>query len=119
MNKRKTGEFFETKALEYLIKKGYRLIGRNVYLSYGEIDLIMEYGEEIIFVEVKSLKVNSGYNIYESLTRSKLSKLNKSILSWINRKNLHGRVWRLDFIGIIYDGEEVIEIDHILNIEMR
>ena len=118
MNRRKKGEFFETKAVEFLQNKGYVLLDRNVYLSHGEIDLIMGFEDEIVFVEVKSLKAGTGFSIYESLTRSKISKLRRSILTWINKKNFHSRLWRLDFIGIIYRDEEVLEIEHIVNIEM-
>lgn len=63
MNKVKSNELGrqgEDEALSYLIKKGYILVERNYRTRYGEIDLIMQKDQFLIFVEVKWRK-NSDY----------------------------------------------------------
>lgn len=51
MNLGKRGEAI---AKAYLEKKGYLIREENFRTRYGEIDLIVQDGEEIVFVEVKT-----------------------------------------------------------------
>ncbi len=54
------GAWGEQRAAEYLIRKGYLLLERNYHSRYGEIDLILEHGDYLIFAEVK-LRKNDRY----------------------------------------------------------
>ncbi len=53
VNKREIGGRFEKAACIFLQKKGYRLREANFRIRSGEIDLIMEDGSTVVFVEVK------------------------------------------------------------------
>lgn len=53
MNKRKIGSRFEQAACLFLEQKGWRLREANFRIRSGEIDLIMEDGDTLVFVEVK------------------------------------------------------------------
>ena len=53
MNKRQIGSRFEQAACAYLQQKGFRLREANFRIRSGEIDLIMEDEETLVFVEVK------------------------------------------------------------------
>ncbi len=48
------GNVGEDNAASFLKKKGYRIIGRNVYVSKKELDIIAENSDTVIFVEVKT-----------------------------------------------------------------
>ncbi len=48
------GRWGEQAAADYLSAKGYEIIARNVRTPYGEIDLIAQKDETVIFVEVKA-----------------------------------------------------------------
>ncbi|MCQ2596320.1 MAG: YraN family protein [Treponema sp.] len=50
-----TGEQGEQRAADYLVSKGYEIVARNWRIRSGEIDLIAEKGDLIVFVEVKTL----------------------------------------------------------------
>ena len=54
MSTRGSGYAGEAIACDYLKKQGLKIIKRNYYTSAGEIDIIAEDGEYIIFVEVKA-----------------------------------------------------------------
>ena len=56
MNKRKIGDGGEAYAARLLEKKGYRIVKRNFVVRGGEIDLIAENGEYLVFFEVKYRK---------------------------------------------------------------
>lgn len=53
MNKRQTGMEYEQRAAQLLAERGYRIMERNFRCRQGEIDLIAEDGEYLVFVEVK------------------------------------------------------------------
>lgn len=63
MNKRQLGTSYEDKACEYLISKGYRIRERNFRAYRGEIDIIAEDSDCLVFVEVKfRAKGSFGYS---------------------------------------------------------
>lgn len=49
-----TGRYGEDAALQYLLKKGYRLLERNYRHGHHEIDIVMRDGQYLVFVEVKT-----------------------------------------------------------------
>ncbi len=59
MNIGKTGLDGERRVANYLRNKGYTVIKQNYACRYGEVDIIAENGEYILFVEVKTRKENS------------------------------------------------------------
>ena len=44
----------ESTAAAHLEARGLRIIDRNYHVRYGEIDLIAEEGDTLVFVEVKA-----------------------------------------------------------------
>jgi putative endonuclease len=106
------GKESEDLALSFLESKGYKFIQRNFYCKYGEIDLIVENKDFIVFVEVKSINENTEFSIYETLTDSKKKKLKKAINSWVSKNNVYQKPWRLDFIGIVYSVRDTGTIEH-------
>lgn len=108
LSTRTKGTTGEDEALKYLLTKGYTLIERN-YNAFaqssgkekGELDLIMQDGEFIVFIEVKSLEDASGYTIYESLTPTKKKRLGRAINNWLFKHNKVNAIWRLDFVGVV------------------
>jgi len=48
------GQLGESLAAEFLVNKGFVLLERNLHLHLGEIDLLMQDGEVIVLIEVKT-----------------------------------------------------------------
>ena len=48
------GELGERLAAEYVQKKGMRILEHNYRIRGGEIDLIAQDGDEVVFIEVKT-----------------------------------------------------------------
>ncbi|MBN2869987.1 MAG: YraN family protein [Campylobacterales bacterium] len=86
MHTRAKGNIAEERGCEFLRKKGVRIIDRNVYNRFGEIDIIAMQGNILRFVEVKSAASyeQAVYNI----TPSKLQKLHRTIQSYLQKKRL-------------------------------
>ena len=54
VHKKLLGKKGEAIAAKYLKKQGYKLLKRNYRTPFGEADLVFSYGDEIVFVEVKT-----------------------------------------------------------------
>lgn len=54
MNRAQRGRAGEEAAAALLEAHGYRIVGRNVRLPGGEIDIIARDGDTVVFVEVKA-----------------------------------------------------------------
>jgi len=82
---REAGFKAENKAVLFLEKKGFRIIERNFYSRFGEIDIIALKDDVLHFVEVKSGKNEPVYQI----TPSKLSKIVKTSQIYLNKTKLN------------------------------
>lgn len=70
-NKRLSGKLGEDAVCAYLIQKGYSITARNYCIRGGELDIIAENGEYIVFVEVKARKPHSMVSGIEAVTDAK------------------------------------------------
>lgn len=59
-NNRSIGYLGEDIACNFLLKCGYKILGRNIYFSTGEIDIVALDDDCLVFVEVK-LRSNCKY----------------------------------------------------------
>ena len=74
VHKKVLGRKGEKLVAEYLKKQGCKLLKKNFVTPFGEADLIVEDGEEIAFVEVKT-RTGDSYGLpKESVTKDKQRK---------------------------------------------
>lgn len=77
------GAWGEAIAAEVLRRKGFSLCTRNYRSRYGEIDLIVQNAEYLVFVEVK-LRKNSNYGAArEFVDARKQGRLRQTALLWL------------------------------------
>lgn len=53
VDRRARGAAVEQAALQYLLEAGLREVARNVHARSGELDLVMQDGDGLVFVEVR------------------------------------------------------------------
>ena len=70
-DKQKLGKNGELLALQFLEKKGFKKISQNYRFGKGEIDIICEYENDIIIVEVKSVRIDGFGSGEERITPKK------------------------------------------------
>ncbi|TAK78444.1 MAG: YraN family protein [Gammaproteobacteria bacterium] len=100
-NRLEKGHHAEDQACQFLQAKGFRLLQRNYRCYHGEIDLIMQDQEHIVFVEVRSRQRTDYGNAVESITKSKINKLIKTAKHFLQiRKWLYRVNSRFDVIAI-------------------
>ncbi len=106
----KKGQAGEAIACRYLENKGYCLRDLNYKKASGEIDLILEKDQTIVFVEVKFRKnLDYGYP-REAVTRAKQKRILKTALWYIKEKKCDAYGFRFDVVEIYGD-----QTDHSIN----
>lgn len=75
INKNNAGLQAEKIAATFLINHGLSLVAQNYHCRFGEIDLIMQEAETLVFVEVRLRSSNQFGNPAESITRQKQQRL--------------------------------------------
>ncbi|MDK2904536.1 MAG: putative endonuclease [Eubacteriaceae bacterium] len=111
---RKKGNQGELIAEVFLKNQGYRIRDKNYFKKSGEIDLIVEKGQYIIFVEVK-FRNNLDYGYpREAVTVSKQKKILKTALWYIKEKRLDQFGFRFDVIEIYFENGQQ-RINHLEN----
>ena len=84
MGNNKKGRNAENFVCGQLKKRGFVIIGTNVYVRYGEIDIIAFKDRITYFFEVKSSY--SSIDPLELYTKNKRRKLKRSVTTWILQK---------------------------------
>lgn len=113
----KVGIFGEKIALKYLNKKGYKIIDKNVKVSYKEIDLIFKKSGKIIFVEVKTRLKNDFTEAADALNQNKLKNLKKAVSLYVNKLKINPDIVQLDLVAIDIDKNyKMANIKHFENI---
>jgi putative endonuclease len=69
------GNKAERQAEKYLVNRGYHVVERNFRSKLGEIDLILEKDNTLVFVEVRYRASSSRGTPEETVTRSKIGKI--------------------------------------------
>ena len=97
------GNEYEEKAVRHLIEKGYEIIARNVTYRFGEIDVVAQKENMLVFVEVR--KRDPGYGIApeETLTYPKQQRLLRAIQAYLARYRGSATQVRVDLIGFVSD----------------
>lgn len=72
------GETGEEYVVNFLKKKKYNILERNYRKRYGEIDIIAENKNHIVFVEVKTRHTDSMISAADAVNRQKQLKIIKT-----------------------------------------
>lgn len=111
------GNQSEALAARYLTERGYRLREKNYRTRVGEIDLICEQGDRIVFVEVRSKRSLTFGTGAESVIRVKQMKIRRVAEQYLLARGEMDRNIRFDVIEIHYFMQEGASHHQIRHIE--
>lgn len=110
--RREIGHLGEKIAARYLQEKGYQVVQRNYRCSLGEIDLVVEDGSDLVFVEVRTKQQPCLFKPEESITRQKTVRLIRLGEQYMASGNQQ-RSWRIDVIAVELDHQgNLARIEH-------
>lgn len=127
MDTKDLGNLGERIACEYLVKKGYKILGRNFRIKFGEIDIIARKKRKLFrkndktlhFIEVKTI-IGGGKDFFpeERVDFKKQRKLIGLCQIWLEKNNL-SQDWpyQIDVIGIsIYKDIKKAKVNYFANV---
>lgn len=98
---KKLGNWGEDLAVNFLRRRGFFIIERNFYTTYGEIDIVAKCGNDYYFIEVKTRR-NSSLATDLSVGYRKKQSLKRSISRYCLKRNVVGDIGLISAIVIIY-----------------
>jgi len=107
------GKEGEQIALDYLVKKGYKVKYRNYRYLKSEIDIIAQKDDVLAIIEVRSRSTGFIENIAETITKKKIGLLVLGADHYVTDNDLDVEV-RFDVITILKN-HKVLEIEHLEN----
>jgi putative endonuclease len=115
-NKRDIGKEGEDIAAKYLIEKGFNIVARNYhYSTKGEIDIVANDKNQLVFIEVKS-RINLEYGEPEyAINPKKIRQIKKMAELYLFDKEIEEADCRFDIVAIILGDGKNPEINHYEN----
>jgi putative endonuclease len=116
MDRQEVGKLGERAAQTFLKKRGYRIRETGFRCRHGEIDIVAQKKDWLVFVEVRT-KSNLNFGApEESITQAKKERLVASALTYATTHQNIPSLWRIDVVAIELDDKgKPSRIDHIEN----
>ena len=101
-----------------LERRGWRIVGRNVRLPSGELDIVALDGSTLVFVEVKAGRAAAALGPERpahAVGRRKQIKLRRLAREWIAERRGPSGVagYRFDVVGVSFGPDGLADVDHI------
>ena len=108
------GSMAEDLALRYLQRHDLSLLARNFRSRFGEIDLIMQENNTIIFIEVRARKTTAFMHPAESVDYRKRGRIRKTSQVFMHKTAAWNRFdMRFDVIALTGNAARGMKIDWI------
>lgn len=112
--RKRTGQIGEQIAVSYLVDKGCHVVHRNWRCPTGELDIVMEDGDTLVFVEVRTRRGQRFGPAEESITPAKQARLIELAQSYLQEMTLSDQSWRIDVVAV-HLGPGSPQVNHIEN----
>ena len=105
LSNKKKGDAFEQAASDYLQQQGLTLIDSQARFKLGELDLIMQDKNCLVFVEVRFR--NNAYfgGAAFSISATKRRKLRNAALLWLAKNKLNAAHTEFRFDALTFEGD--------------
>ncbi|WP_422657311.1 YraN family protein [Paenibacillus sp. EC2-1] len=109
------GALAEAAAATFLMEKGYRIVEQNWRNRTGEIDIIGEYKDMLVFIEVRSRSGNLAFGTpSESVNQRKINQVRSMAEQYLHFKKHYDVPIRFDVVAVILNSDmSVTSIEHI------
>ena len=100
---RSTGLRGEEYVCQELIKRGMRILSRNVREKFAEIDIVAEDGEVLCFIEVRTRQDATLGHPAETVTPEKQRSIRRAAEAYLARRHITSKPIRFDVATIIWN----------------
>lgn len=106
ISKRSQGTFYEQKARAFLETQGLTFVAANQNFKCGELDLIMQDGQTLVFVEVRQRKSNRFGSAVESIDYRKQQKWQNAANLWLIKRGQSLETANCRFDAVAFEGND-------------
>ncbi|WP_151810841.1 YraN family protein [Acinetobacter bereziniae] len=100
MAKNNLGQWAEQEAVKILRQSGYTIVKLNYFSRFGEIDIIAETQQELVFIEVKARTSSYRGYAFEAVNLIKQQKMIKTAFRFLQEYPQYEQYYcRFDVIG--------------------
>lgn len=112
------GQAGEHHARRFLEAKGFTFITANWRCRYGELDLVMQDGECLVFVEVKTRHGEGAGRAEESMSAAKTQRILAAAGAFVSEhERLSSLVWRVDLVALTLTREGTVSrVTHAIDV---
>ncbi|MFC0342631.1 YraN family protein [Epilithonimonas hispanica] len=108
------GKIAEDLAVDFLVKNQYKILVRNFRYLKAEVDIIAEFENQIIIVEVKARNTDAFLEPQEAVNKKKIKLLISASNYFIEENNIDKEI-RFDIISVLPNKQKTLEIHHIID----
>lgn len=110
--RQQVGKTGESLAEQYLRDRGYRILARNARSPSGELDLIAEDGDVVVFVEVKARQTTAFGGAAYAVDSKKQARIVRQAAQYLAHHRLQNRHCRFDVVLVQprAGGDPVVEL---------
>jgi len=101
--RRALGKHGEETGAAWLGARGMRIVERNYRCRLGEIDLVGEIDETLVFVEIRSRSSDNWGTPAESVNYRKQRKLRQLAAWYLGQSGREGSACRFDVLSLLFD----------------
>jgi putative endonuclease len=114
--RKRLGNAGEEIAARELVRRGYVVRERNWRCPEGELDLVAEQGETLVFVEVRTRRGDRFGTPEESITLAKRAHLVAAAQAYLEAHSMQDCDWRIDVVAIEMSAQgQLLRVDVIEN----
>ncbi|HKO56911.1 MAG TPA: YraN family protein [Thermoanaerobaculia bacterium] len=108
MTAQELGRRGERRAAWFYRLRGFRIVGRNVRLQRGEIDLVARRGRLLVVAEVKTRQSLAAGEGFEAVGREKQLQLVHLADAYLAREQPRDIVLRYDVLSLFWTGRRFV-----------
>jgi putative endonuclease len=102
----------EQAAVRHLKGAGWTIVAAQVATRFGELDIIAQDRDTLVFVEVKTRRSVLRGRPEEAVDAAKQQRIVRSALAWLKRKGWLDRRIRFDVVSVVWQDDATPVITH-------
>lgn len=108
------GKLAEELAENFLVEKNYKILAKNYRYLKAEIDIIAQFENQIVIVEVKARATDAFMLPQEAINKKKIRLILSAANEFLETNNIELET-RFDVISVLPNEKGKLEITHIEN----
>lgn len=98
--RQRTGALGEQIAAQHLATAGYDILERNYRTPYGEIDIVCDHTNTLVFVEVRTRRPGPFGSPEQSITAEKAAHMTAAAEHYLQEAGIEKHEWRIDLVAV-------------------